>query len=68
MKKAINQFRMLMTNQFDFTGYFGAGIGSFFLFLRSLVWMNFVLLTFITIFVIVPQVSVLIFCPEGRAD
>ncbi|XP_068740011.1 transmembrane channel-like protein 3 [Montipora capricornis] len=36
-------------------GYFGAGIGSFFLFLRSLVWMNFVLLTFITIFVIVPQ-------------
>ncbi|XP_015780942.1 PREDICTED: transmembrane channel-like protein 3, partial [Acropora digitifera] len=36
-------------------GYFGAGIGSFFLFLRSLVWMNFVLLTFITIFIVVPQ-------------
>ncbi|PFX34798.1 Transmembrane channel-like protein 3 [Stylophora pistillata] len=36
-------------------GHFGAGIGSFFLFLRSLTWINFILLTFITIFVIAPQ-------------
>ncbi|CAH3109971.1 unnamed protein product [Porites lobata] len=36
-------------------GYFGAGIGSFFLFLRSLVWINFILLVFISVFVVAPQ-------------
>lgn len=51
-----------------FTGYFGAGIGSFFLFLRSLVWVNFVLLTFIAIFVIAPQVKVLVSCTEFKTS
>lgn len=45
------------TTSFFSLGHFGAGIGSFFVFLRSLVWINFILLTFITIFVIAPQVS-----------
>jgi len=44
-------------HEYFFSGHFGAGIGSFFVFLRSLVWINFILLTFITIFVIAPQVS-----------
>ncbi|XP_048587499.1 transmembrane channel-like protein 2-A isoform X2 [Nematostella vectensis] len=37
-------------------GHFGAGIGSFFLFLRSLVWVNTVMFVFTTLFIIVPQI------------